>query len=125
MKLFPENFFNGPNYLTWKTDCGFHCTIILTDMGHYCGYVTFPKEIAPDKNELNVHGGITWDNEHLPDKRIIPDAWTMGFDCAHWGDLSGYNFDRADELKAEWRSFDYVLRQVISLHDQIRDWKNK
>ena len=48
--------------------------------GDYCGYVKTAIHIAVDDlNSIDVHGGITYTNEHA-DNRVY------GFDCGHYGD---------------------------------------
>ncbi len=61
---------------------GFECKVILTQMGHRCGYVRLPlghwgRDMSYDDIDVDVHGGLTYG----PDK----DGW-IGFDCAHCDD---------------------------------------
>jgi hypothetical protein len=79
-KRFPENMAQE----TW-TKGGRECFIVLTKMGHFCGYVRFKKRPVTEtgyKGILNyapVHGGITFATE---DKA----GMLYGFDCAHCDD---------------------------------------
>ena len=126
--MLPDNFTHGPNQLEWITDSNYRCLITLTSTGHYCGYVCFPDDhpFAKCKDELeipvSVHGGVTWYKATTPDGRQYKNKWWIGFDCAHSGDLTGFQFpNSAAWTDAVWRSFDYALRETISLHDQIRN----
>lgn len=59
--------------------------------GHRTGYVVMNEDQElKDFNyeELYVHGGITFQNNHLQD--LIDDKYVIGFDCAHYND----GFDR-------------------------------
>jgi len=59
-----------------------------SSMGHYCGYVRFPKRPVREKGYggiltyVPVHGGITY-AEQSEDGSMV-----YGFDCAHAGDFS-------------------------------------
>lgn len=119
----PPNCTHGPMRLEYITDAGYRIAIHLTEMGHYCGYVTFPMPVdllVPENFE--VHGGVTWDRPTSPDCEPYQGWHCFGFDCAHSGDLSGHAFgdqEYSAATNAVWRSFDYALRETISLHDQI------
>ena len=62
----------------WISKEGFECWVVMTSMGHRCGYVRVSKDNLT--NELNsyddvpvsIHGGLTYGNNGV---------W--GFDCAH------------------------------------------
>lgn len=51
--------------------------------GHHCGYVTISHRALGENevNSLEVHGGITFQEEHAHLNR-----YTYGFDCAHYND---------------------------------------
>lgn len=79
---------------------GLKCVVILTSMGHRCGYVG----VEPDHQlygvtdyfdlALNVHGGITYsengENTGYPTNQVDP-IWWFGFDCTHLGDAPDFN----------------------------------
>lgn len=58
------------------------------EMGHYCGYVRFPKRPVREKGYYGiltyvpVHGGITYAHSSCDGSMVY------GFDCAHSGDYS-------------------------------------
>ena len=127
MNVLPEKIFDGPNHLEWVSDRNYRCLVTLTNIGHYCGYVGFPDthpwaDMDDWEVPVTVHGGITWSRETPPDGRPYKNKWWLGFDCAHSGDLTGSSFGNGgyiDVTGAVWRSFDYTLREVISLHNQL------
>jgi len=74
-------------------------------MGHYCGYVRFPKRPVREQGYFGiltyvpVHGGITYAEESEDGSMVY------GFDCAHLGDWSPYHPEgkqwTLEEVKAE------------------------
>ena len=125
---------------------------IRNDMKAWCGYVGVPfdhpaagKEpfyVGPhpatlaDLNnpenfrsieDLQVHGGITWDAPYLPDKSRRDRYW-LGFDCVHAWDRSP--LDAFKELAGEeyylhssrkYRPLTYVIRECFRLAEQLSD----
>lgn len=77
---------NEPDNLGWvDEETGLYCKIKRNmKLGNLCGYVKV--QLKPDANideikqSLDVHGGITYDNNES-------DSYMFGFDCAHAGDL--------------------------------------
>ena len=87
----------------WKKDCkegpwthepdlydfeynGYKCYMIRSvASGAWCGYVKIPKSIhLPfDVDDLNAHGGITWDESRLPLSEEETEYRYIGFDCGH------------------------------------------
>jgi hypothetical protein len=71
------------------------CLVILTDLGHRCGYVGVPPGHPAnaqfyDDVPVDVHGGLTWAgpnaefwNRALENSDGVPDLWYLGFDCGH------------------------------------------
>jgi hypothetical protein len=104
--------------------------------GAWCGYVDVPREVwsvfkVDDDHSLddriNVHGGVTYAENSL-DK----DAFRVGFDCAHGGDLMpkvtaslrGYSFAARDEdtpitIYDVYRDLPFVIAECESMVDQI------
>jgi hypothetical protein len=98
-------------------------------LGHLCGYVDLPKGHKYygkqyDEIPLDVHGGLTYAEGKKNN------VWTIGFDCAHFGDLIpgiyelrlhggplyGINFDRDDDI---YRTVSFVENELKSLVDQL------
>lgn len=104
---------------------GYPCRILRQEFGHYCGYVTLPEN-HPCYNcseeaiaDIEVHGGITSHGKK-----------TLGFDCAHAGDmmpsmalfapalLSMYphHYWTFEEVKEELKSFALQLKKKEENH---------
>lgn len=74
---------------------------------HYCGYTRIPAEFrdAIDTTDLNVHGGITWND--------LEDSGWIGWDANHYMDTPG-NWNAENATSEEW-----VKSQTESLVFQI------
>lgn len=65
-------------------ESGAKLRVVLTDMGHYCGYCDFSEKPVKECGYegilvyVPVHGGITY-----ADNSITKGGMTYGFDCAH------------------------------------------
>lgn len=85
----------------WAGDDGLGFTILQTDLGHYCGYVRFPKRPLrePGYNGaatyVPVHGGLTFASEDKDGSMVY------GFDCAHCDDDANAQTRDPEWLKAE------------------------
>lgn len=103
---------------------GMPCVVHRARQGHLCGYVGIPVpwEMELDSGDLDVHGGVTWDD--------VYDGYRwVGFDCAHAYDLVP-EYEMVSEIEAlerlrahlpktEYRNIDYVIQQTRKLADQI------
>ena len=106
---------------------GLPCVVIMTYMGHRCGYVgvpenhplhgvsmgdeVFPLTMLPDYEEgrdyysdmvspmiyFDVHGGITYSEHDSPDRFGKPGMWWYGYDCMHDGDARELDHPAVDE----------------------------
>jgi hypothetical protein len=87
-----------PNRVEFK-HAGLDCLLSRTAMGYWCGYVGLPrghrfygKSYDEDSVDVRVHGGLTYAEEcnghvcHLTEDD--DKLWWLGFDCAHYMDLS-------------------------------------
>lgn len=117
----------------WTTAAGLPAVVIMTDMGHRCGYVgvptthplygnhyTEPNEVIPPgysvpESYFDVHGGLTYSDD-LPgcitkckiDGEIY---WWFGFDCGHTMDDPCFGNTH--------RSCQYVVTQCEFLAEQL------
>ena len=75
----------------WITKSGLDAVIVMTSMGHRCGYVGVKRQsdlFGKDYNDIDsidVHGGLTYsgcDGEYPVESEL----WWFGFDTAHCGD---------------------------------------
>jgi len=84
----------------WLTKEGYIATVIMTPMGHRCGYITINKnhpgavnyDDRPIRN-IDIHGGLTYsqDNKFIHSYPIPKEGqWTLGFDAAHLDDAPDY-----------------------------------
>lgn len=109
------------------------CYIKRGPLGHLNGYACFPLNIDIDRNEIDIHGGITFDaqNEH---------GNIIGFDCSHHLDITPIgillaekiNKDNKDifypdysfykkmrEKNSSYKDIEYVENEIKSLVDQV------
>jgi hypothetical protein len=70
---------------------GYEYLIVFTQHGHRCGYVAIPDGLRVNSDDINCHGGVTFEDESHSAKDLLPtpcnDLW-IGFDAAHWGDIA-------------------------------------
>lgn len=124
------------------------CLIVRGRLGALCGYVGVPPGHvvygvdygdAEDEHDFEVHGGLSFsdlcaegDDEscgicHVPLPGRAPDVWWLGFDCAHFMDLSpGLDASlrwmgiRDTVFSGEtYRTIDYVRAQCAYLAAQV------
>lgn len=92
---------------TWAYE-GVQCSVLLTTMGHYCGYARFADKPVKEPgyngilSYVPVHGGITY--AHAGD-----DGMVYGFDCAHLD----------DERNPLMRDIDWLKGQCQKMADSI------
>lgn len=101
-------------------------------LGHWCGYVGVPSGhpfhgVDYDSIEVGAHGGVNYsdlcdgDEErgicHLPEPGQPDDLWWLGFDCAHYRDLTPAHADFYGD--ATYRDLPYVRSECASLAAQI------
>lgn len=105
------------------------CKIIRHhSMKHLCGYVLVDKnnELYKDhenhKDNLSVHGGITFDG-------FIDGDFYIGFDCAHFGDLTTILDFEYPISRHVYRDKEYVIKETERLAKQIikysKEYKRK
>ena len=110
--------------LKWDYTCSngviIHCSIHRNSVKALCGYITLTKDsslygVGYDELNINTHGGLTYDGY---DKN---ENWVIGFDCAHYGDLTPY-FILSDDYPfnsfGEYRDMEYVKKQCESMAEQ-------
>lgn len=119
---------------------GLHCIVSRNDaMGFLCGYVAVPPEhalhgmqyedVAAIGVRLRAHGGVNYSKPcadevcHEPPPGEPDNVWWFGFHC-------GFGFDYVpafkdwlrigrDSYRDEYRTFDYVRREVEVLALQL------
>ena len=111
--------------LQWDYTCGngviIHCSIHRNGVKALCGYITLTKDsslygVGYDDLDLHAHGGLTYDG-YDENKN-----WVIGFDCAHYQDLSPY-FLLSEEYsfgqRGTYRDMEYVKSECENLAEQV------
>jgi|SRR5579863_4087161 len=98
---------------------GYEYLITFTDWGHRCGYVALQSDDSYDPDEINCHGGITFEGrEHAAkDLLSIPcnDTW-IGFDAGH-----GYDFPCYETLKRYFGNDEKILDRAKLIEEVYGD----
>lgn len=115
-----------PDSKEWEAH-GFRCVLRRGPGNHWCGYVGIPNGHPafdmPYRDDLfcgvDVHGGLTFGSlhpRHLPDDGLY---W-VGFDCAHYGDLSpDYAKYFSSLADGEYRDINYAIAETERLAQQL------
>lgn len=119
-----------PDRVEWRHK-GLPCLIVRQpNLGHLCGYVGVPEghplhgKGLGGADELSVHGGITYGSGcqdiicHVPAPGESDAQWWLGFDCAHFGDMSPYTSDDIER----YCDVCFVRNEVEQLAEQIADY---
>jgi len=72
---------------------GFEFMITFTHYGTRCGYVAIPADFKYSSDDIDVHGGVTFEESDHSAKDLLTtpcnDMW-IGFDAAHYGDTRDF-----------------------------------
>lgn len=137
---------NEPDKKQWLDEStGLPCLIHRGPSGALCGYVGVAVGHPDFEREYNdvdvdVHGGLTFDGFCVETKRengsgichIVEDGendrvWWLGFDCAHYMDVTPASDARNRKLGYDWgsegvyRDLAYVTHEVKQLARQLKD----
>jgi hypothetical protein len=121
-----------PNRVDFRSH-GFPCIINrVEELGHLCGYVGVPAghpwhgkhyvDVPAD-----VHGGLTYSDKcndaicHVPNPGESDDVWWLGFDCAHFGDLSPGLQKHFTRISGTYRDISFVTSECERLAAQALD----
>lgn len=91
---------------------GYQCRVKrIEGLGHLCGYVDVAMPNAEDI--VNCHGGITFNSGD-----------SIGFDCAHSGDLTPASFLAFGErfggdYGETYRTMDFCVEELMRIVNQI------
>ncbi len=106
---------------------GFDCVILRhKESKHLCGYVAIPQiyteiyGVSYWDLEINAHGGLTYSGKDAI--RFDEKFWTIGFDCAHAGDLCPSLIEISPHFKRfgeTYKNINYVEKECKSIVDQI------
>ena len=120
--------------LGWVSRAGLRCEMRRTqEMGHWCGYVYIQRghpAFGCDEGDMtladiSVHGGLTYSypvlDEASPNE---PPFWRLGFDCAHFADLSPKMQQFFYRVDGTYRTVEYVMAECESLAAQLAAMQN-
>ena len=106
----------------------YSCFILRNAHGNWCGYVGVPNghpNYGKDRDEFDVHGGITYSDKcsppicHIPKEGMPEDVWWLGFDTAH-----AYDFSPSRWLSSFtgdiYRNMEYTINETKSLAEQLK-----
>ena len=103
------------SYKTYIID-GFDTVVYRTDLGHLCGYVRIPLDSTLDgEKEINCHGGITFQGER---DFGTTNGNYIGFDCAHLGDWTPFDFGLGGET---YKDTNFVLNELKHIVKQLKE----
>jgi hypothetical protein len=124
-----------PDHLSWvDPDTGYDCLIHRSGMtGALCGYVGIKKSHpdfgkGSDNVGVDVHGGLTYSAEcdgpiwHESDDK--EPVWWLGFDCAHFFDLSPKVETVLMQIR-EKRNAQPNLEKMYAAVDKINSFKER
>ena len=128
MEYDKEKFKEKNPILACGEDSRFQWVIINVNYSHPCSYIVFSFEPSEEMRKVigdNVHGGITFDEDHVPNYPSIGDTVScsrhvIGWDYAHCGDANAYfEFDgdhrwTTNELIAEMEKVLAMIRPMIN-----------
>jgi hypothetical protein len=108
---------------------GFSCFILRNTSGNWCGYVGVPSthpayEKDYDNVNVSVHGGLTYANKcnghicHVPEPGMPDDVWWLGFDTAHYDDLSP-SIPHLKGYGATYKDVNYTRKETEQLAEQL------
>lgn len=90
---------------------------------HPTAYIKIPGSINIDKDKLDVHGGITYSENHLwisENQKI--DGKFIGWDYGHYGDYAGYEEILPKEIRTggkKWTTTE-IYKEVREVCYQIK-----
>jgi hypothetical protein len=120
-----------PDKKQWEdTETKYPCLIVRNNLGNLCGYVGISKshpmfEKDYDSIDVTCHGGLTYASKcyhnicHVVSENEDDNIWWLGFDCAHYNDLSPHlkMFNR----EGIYRDFNYVENECTNLAKQLKE----
>lgn len=88
-------------------------------VGHLCGYVEVPYGLSVDIDEIDCHGGITF-NDHWSE--LPTDGYYIGFDCMHFGDWDPLSAKQGLSFSEEtYKDTEFVLNEIKNIIKQLKE----
>ena len=100
--------------------------------GHLNGYVLLnPEDHIEDILDIDCHGGITFEGNLAEIMPVQAGNW-IGFDCAHYGDLTPFHeerllaagFDFGVSYDEVWRDQKFIEDNCKQIIDQLENGGN-
>lgn len=128
---------NEPDKKQWlDKETGLPCLIVRGPSGALCGYVGVPSThpcFEKDYGDVcvEVHGGLTFSDRchpreefkgicHIVEEGDDDNVWWLGFDCAHYGDITPA-YDSMIDWESSYKNFRYVQNEVEFLAKQLAE----
>lgn len=113
-----------PDYIAWYGPALYRCRAIRNIVtGNWCGYVGLPfgYAFACDISDLEVHGGITYDEVDASPHGEELKGWWLGFDCHHVDDHAPalLAVEIANRAGMVYRNKDFIIKEVESFAMQL------
>lgn len=101
---------------------------------HPCAYVRVPSTNSISKmafswldlsDKIFCHGGVTWFENHLPDRKTYIDGMWLGWDYAHAGDYYGYRWnDTENDTETKKWTTEEIFEEVKNVIEQVKSYNN-
>lgn len=92
-------------------------------VGHLCGYVKVPDGLSVNINEIDCHGGITF-NDRWDEPPT--DGYYIGFDCMHFRDWTPLSArEGLTYSEDEYRDTEFVLNEIKHIIKQLKEKQNE
>lgn len=88
-------------------------------IGHLCGYVEVPDGLSVNIDEIDCHGGITFNDrwDELP-----TDGYYIGFDCMHAGDWDPLLASNGwSSVNYTYKDSEFVLNEIKHIIKQLKE----
>lgn len=109
----------------------FLCLLKRSIMGSWNSYIRIPKSFRFDVDKIRCHGGVSWNEEHLPwQEDDDKDYWYIGWDYAHAHDYSPEMFAKSDHkdfylTHTHYYTLSECCLELIDVVSQLRTiWKD-
>lgn len=109
---------------------GYSCFALRNALGNWCGYVGIPESHplfmkSYDDAPIDVHGGLTYGALcsppicHIPAPGMPEKVWWLGFDTAHYGDISPSRY--MPQIASEsYKDLNYTESEIKRMAEQLK-----
>lgn len=88
-------------------------------IGYLCGYVEVPDGLIVDIDEIDCHGGITFNGKL---SEFPTDGYYIGFDCIHYGDWDSITAREGFSLiNQTYKDTEFVLNEIKNIIKQLKE----